>query len=29
MADLGKWFTGHYVISREIEEDDLFDENLG
>ena len=29
MADLGKWFSGSYSISREIEEDDLVDPNLG
>ena len=29
MADLGKWFAGGYVVSREIEEDDLVDPDLG
>lgn len=28
MADLGNWFDGNYSVSREIEEDDLFDSDL-
>ncbi len=28
MADLGNWFDGSYSVSREIEEDDLFDPDL-
>ena len=28
MADLGNWFDGNYSVSREIEEDDLFDPDL-
>ncbi|MEC7352687.1 MAG: DNA gyrase inhibitor YacG, partial [Planctomycetota bacterium] len=29
MADLGSWFAGDYSISREIEEDDLMDPDVG
>ena len=29
MADLENWFSGRYVVSREIEEDDLVDPDLG
>lgn len=29
MADLDNWFSGRYVVSREIEEDDLADPDLG
>ena len=29
LADLGNWFGGHYSISREIEEDDLIDPEIG
>ena len=29
MADLGNWFSGSYSVSREIEEDDLIDPDLG
>ena len=28
MADLGNWFDGNYSVSREIEEDDLYDSDL-
>lgn len=28
LADLGNWFDGRYAISRDIEEDDLFDPDL-
>jgi endogenous inhibitor of DNA gyrase (YacG/DUF329 family) len=28
MADLGNWFDGKYSVSREIEEDDLYDSDL-
>ena len=28
MADLGSWFSGSYVVSREIEEDDLVDPDI-
>lgn len=29
LADLGNWFGGRYAISREIEEDDLVDPEIG
>ncbi|MEE2680782.1 MAG: tRNA (adenosine(37)-N6)-threonylcarbamoyltransferase complex ATPase subunit type 1 TsaE [Planctomycetota bacterium] len=28
LADLGSWFSGAYTLSREIEEDDLYDPDL-